>query len=370
MAKRDYYDILGVSKSASADELKRAYRKLAMKHHPDKHGGDDKEFKEVAEAYEVLKDSQKRQQYDQFGHNGPFGGAGGPGGPGAGGFDFNGQQFDFSQFGGGFGDIFDMFTGGQQQARGRQQRRGADLETAVTIEFKDAIFGTEETLHFNSEDKCDRCHGKGAEPGSKVKTCDTCKGQGQVTRVQQTILGSIRQAAVCHTCNGEGEIPEKKCEHCHGKGTVKKARTVKVKIPAGIDNGSTIRLQGQGGADRKGPNGDLYVHIRVKPHKDLRRVDQNIVSTATIPMTLAALGGEIEVLTVDGDVTLKIPAGTQSAKQFKLSDHGVPSLSRSGKRGDHIVTVTVETPTKLTSKQKQLLEEFEEASGKKPFWKK
>ncbi|TAK89184.1 molecular chaperone DnaJ [Patescibacteria group bacterium] len=367
MAKRDYYDILGVSKSASADEIKRAYRKLAMKHHPDKHGGDDKEFKEVAEAYEVLKDDQKRAQYDQFGHNGPFGG-GRAGGPGAGGF--NGQQFDFSQFGGGFGDIFDMFMGGQQGGRSQGPRRGADLETAVTVEFKDAIFGTEETLNFNAEDQCDRCRGKGAEPGSKIKTCDTCKGQGQVTRMQQTILGSIRQNMVCPTCHGEGEIPEQKCSHCHGKGTVKKARKVKVKIPAGVDNGTTIRLAEQGGADRKGPNGDLYVHIRVKPHKELVREGQNITSTTTIPMTLATLGGEIEVLTVDGDITLKIPAGTQGGKKFKLSEHGVPSLSRSGRRGDHIVTVTVETPTKLSAKQKQLLEEFEEASGKKPFWKK
>lgn len=369
MAKRDYYDILGVSKSASADELKRAYRKLAMKHHPDKHGGDDKEFKEVAEAYEVLKDDQKRAQYDQFGHSGPFGGAGGPGGPGAGGF--NGANFDFSQFGGGFGDIFDMFMGGQQQGgRGRHQRRGADLETTVTLDFKGAIFGTEETLNFNAEDQCDRCHGKGAEPGSKITTCGTCKGQGQVTRMQQTILGSIRQNAVCPTCHGEGEVPEKKCSHCHGKGTVKKAREVKVKIPAGVDSGNTIRLNGKGGADRKGPSGDLYVHIRVKPHKELVREGQNIVSTISIPMTQAVLGGTVNVLTVDGEVELKIPAGTQSEKKFKLSEHGVPSLSRSGRRGDHVVTVQVEIPTKLNSKQKELLEQFEEAGGKNPFWKK
>lgn len=368
MAKRDYYDILGVSKSASADEIKRAYRKLAMKHHPDKHGGDDKEFKEVAEAYEVLKDSQKRQQYDQFGHNGPFG-AGGQGfGGGAGGF--QGANFDFSQFGGGFGDIFDMFMGGQQGGRGRGQRRGADLETAVTLEFNDAVFGTEETLHFNAEDQCDRCHGKGAEPGSKIKTCDTCKGEGQVTRMQQTILGSIRQTTVCPACHGEGDIPEQKCAHCHGKGTVKKARKVKVKIPAGVGDGTTIRLNGQGGADRKGPNGDLYVHIRVKPHKELVREGQNILSQVKIPVTLAALGGKVNVLTVDGDIEMKIPAGTQSHKQIKLSEHGVPSLSRSGRRGDHIVTVVVETPTKLTPKQKELMEAFEEAGGKKPFWKK
>ncbi len=370
MAKRDYYEVLGVEKSASADEIKRAYRKQAMKHHPDKHGGDDTQIKEINEAYEVLKDQNKRAQYDQFGHNGPFG-AGGPAGGGAGGFggfDFNNANFDFSQFGG-FGDIFDMFMGGQGGGgRQRQQeRRGADLQTSLTLNFKDAIFGTEETLHFNAQDRCDRCGGKGAEPGTKLNKCKTCDGAGQVTRVQNTILGAIRQTSICSTCQGEGEIPDEKCQMCRGAGTVKVAREVKIKIPAGIEDGSTIRLRGKGGQDKKGPSGDLYVQIRVKPDPDLKRNGQNIESFISIPMVVAALGGETDVETVDGKVKLKIPAGTQSNKQFKLSEHGVPGIS-SRKRGDHVVTVLVEVPTKLSSKQKQLLEEFDKESGKKRFW--
>jgi molecular chaperone DnaJ len=368
MAKRDYYEVLGVSKSASADEIKRAYRKLAMQHHPDKHGGDDKPFKEIAEAYEVLKDSKKRAQYDQFGHNGPFG-SGDQNGSGFGGFDFNGANFDFSQFGGqgfgGFGDIFDMFMGGAQGTRQRQQTpHGADLEVSITLDFKEAVFGTERELKFTAQDRCDRCDGRGAEPGTKVVTCDTCKGVGQVTRVQQTILGAVRQTTVCPTCHGEGEIPQEKCQLCNGKGTIKAQRELTVKIPAGIDNGATIRLNGKGGADRKGPNGDLYLHVRVKSDPKLRRSGQNIESTIAVPMTVAALGGEGEVETVDGPVKLKVPAGTQSGKVFKLSERGVPGLG-GRKRGDHLVTVVVETPTKLSSKQKRLLEDFAAEGGKK-----
>jgi molecular chaperone DnaJ len=365
MAKRDYYEILGVSKSASADEIKRAYRKLAMQHHPDKHGGDDTQFKEVAEAYEVLKDSQKRAQYDQFGHNGPFG-AGAGGGQGFGGF--QNANFDFSQFGGGFGDIFDMFMGGQQQTQARRQRRGADLETSVTLNFKESIFGTEHTLNFNADERCDRCDGKGGEPGTKINTCPTCDGAGEVTRTQQTILGSIRQRSLCPTCQGEGEIPEEKCQQCRGAGVIKKAQELKVKLPAGIYDGATIRLEGRGAADRKGPNGDLYVHVRVKADPKLRRNGQNIESMISIPMVEAALGAEVPVETVDGEVTLKVPAGTQNSKVFKLSEHGVPMPGR--RRGDHLVTVVVEVPTKLSAKQRELLEQFAEASGKKPFWKK
>lgn len=369
MAKRDYYEVLGVSKSASADEIKRAYRKQAMKHHPDKHGGDDTQIKEINEAYEILKDKSKRAEYDQFGHNGPFGaGAGAGGSQGFGGFDFNGQGFDFSSFGGGFGDIFDMFMGGQGGGRQRQaERRGADLQTSVTLDFKDAIFGAEETLHFNALDRCERCSGKGAEPGTKLKKCATCDGAGQVTKMQQTILGAIRQTAVCSNCAGEGEIPEEKCQMCRGAGVVKNAREVKIKIPAGIDDGATIRLGGKGGADKKGPNGDLYVNVRVKPHSRLRRNGHDIESIVAVPMVIAALGGETEVETVDGKVTLKIPAGTQSSKVFKLSERGVPGIGNR-KRGDHMVTVVVEIPTKLSSKQKQLLEEFENEGGKKRFW--
>ena len=379
MAKRDYYDVLGVSKSASADEVKRAYRKLAMQHHPDKHGGDDTKFKEIGEAYEVLKDPQKKAAYDQFGHaagaqnpggGNPFGGGGNPFG-GAGGF--NAENFDFSQFqgqGGDFGDIFNMFFQGQGGRQGQQgQAKGTDLEASVTLDFREAIFGTERELHFTTDVRCSRCEGSGAEPGTKVTTCETCKGQGQVTRVQQTILGAIRQTTVCPTCKGEGKIPEHKCTQCRGKGTVREQRDITVKIPAGIDNGSTIRLSGKAGAHRTGPSGDLYVRIQVRPDAKLRRSGQNIESTIAVPMVAAALGGEMPVQTVDGAVTLKIPAGTQSGKVFRLSERGVPGIG-GRRRGDHLVTVTVETPTKLSGRQKQLLEEFASDGGKKPFWKK
>ncbi len=369
--KRDYYEVLGVPKSASADQLKRAYRKLAMQHHPDKHGGDDSQFKELAEAYEVLSDSEKKARYDQFGHAAGAANPGGGGGNpfGGGGFDPNG--FDFSQFqGGGFGDIFDMFF---QQGGGRRQQsaeaRGQDLEISVTLDFKEAIFGAERELKFNAAERCDRCEGKGAEPGTKIKTCDTCHGEGQVTRVQQTILGAMRQSGICPTCKGKGKIPETPCGKCHGAGTTKESQSVKVKIPGGVDNGSTIRLGGKGGAHATGPSGDLYVQIRVRPDTKLQRRGQNIESMVVIDMVTATLGGQVPVATVDGDINLKVPAGTQSQKVFKLSEHGVPSV-QGRKRGDHLVTVLVETPTKLNSKQKELLEQFGAESGKKPFWKK
>jgi molecular chaperone DnaJ len=379
MAKRDYYEALGISKSASADEIKRAYRKLALQHHPDRHGGDDSQFKEISEAYEVLKDEKKRAAYDQFGHaagagnaGGPFGGAGNPFG-GAGGF--NAEGFDFSQFqgngnGGGFGDIFDMFFQGQDGRRGQQtQAQGADLEAGVTLDFHEAIFGAERELHFTTDVRCDRCDGSRAEPGTKITTCETCKGQGQVTQVQQTILGAIRQTVVCPTCGGEGKIPQEKCSKCRGKGTVRESRDITVKIPAGIDNGSTIRLSGKGGAHRSGPNGDLYVRVRVKPDSKLHRSGQNIQSTITVSMVTATLGGEIPVHTVDGELTLKIPAGTQNGKVFRLSERGVPGIG-GRRRGDHLVTVMVEVPTKLNSRQKELLQQFANEAGKKSFWKK
>jgi len=366
--KRDYYEILGVSKSATADEIKRAYRKLAMEHHPDKHGGDDAKFKEIGEAYEVLKDPQKKAGYDQFGHAGaqgnPFGGGAAGEAGGFGGFG-GAEGFDFS-------DILNQFMGGAGGFGGRQQQgpaRGRDLEVMVTIDFMEAVTGVEKEVSLSLDDTCEHCHGDGAEPGSSLKTCATCNGQGKVRRVQQTILGDIQQVGVCHTCDGRGKVPEKACSVCHGSGVMRRQKTITLKIPAGIDDGATMRLSGKGAAPKGGgPKGDLYVGVRVRRDKRFERHGHNIVSEVRVPMAAAALGVEVPVETVDGEVTLKIPAGTQSGKAFKLSDRGMPSVNGRG-RGDHLVTVTVETPTKLNGKQRALLEQFMAENGKKGFFK-
>lgn len=351
--KRDYYEVLGVSKSATADEIKRAYRKKALESHPDKNGGDDTKFKELGEAYEALKDSDKRAQYDQFGHNGPFG-AGGNGGGGAqgfGGFDFNGAGFDM-------GDILSQFMGGGFGGGAQtRERRGRDLEIGIDLTFQEAVFGAQKELAFELQDECDRCHGTTAEPGTQLKTCPTCKGSGQISSVQQTILGSIRQNRPCNTCHGKGQIAEKQCTKCSGRGVIRHTKKLSVKIPAGVDHGNTIRVTGEGEAVQGGHRGDLYVHVRVRADKRFHREAQNIISDVSLPMVEAALGTEIPIETVDGNVKLKIPAGTQSGKVFKLSDRGVPYPNGRG-RGDHLVRVIVETPTKLTAQQRQLLEQF------------
>jgi molecular chaperone DnaJ len=360
MAKRDYYEVLGVSKGASADEIKKAFRRLAVQHHPDKEGGDEAKFKEVNEAYEVLKDSEKRQRYDQFGHAGVGGASGGGGGnpfEGFGGAQGQNINFDF----GDLGDMFGGFFGGQQR---QQSRRGRDVETSIDLTFEEAVFGVEKTLKLNLESECEHCKGQGAEPGYELKTCPTCKGSGQVVRVMRTILGNIQQAAVCENCRGTGKKPEKACSVCGGSGVKKKEQKVELKIPAGIDDGSTIRLREYGEAIQGGPKGDLYVHIRVKAHKKFTREGDLILSYESIDMATAALGGEMDVETVDGMVRMKVPAGTQSGSDFKLSNHGVKH-PRGESRGAHIVTLEVETPTKLSKKQKELLEEFQKASGKK-----
>jgi molecular chaperone DnaJ len=365
VSKRDYYEVLGVGKDASADEIKKAFRKAAIEHHPDK-GGDEAKFKEINEAYEVLKDSSKRQRYDQFGHAG-VGGASGGGNP-FGGFGGQGQNinFDFGDLG--LGDIFSSFFGGNAGGRGQQrQSRGNDVETAVDISFEDAVFGTEINLRLDLDDTCEHCKGSTVEPGHDLKTCDECKGSGQVVTAMRTIFGNIQQASVCPKCRGKGKIPEKVCTVCHGKGVQRKSQEIGLKIPAGVDDGATIRLREHGEAIANGPKGDLYVNIRVKPHKKFTREGDLILSDESIGMVQAALGTEIEVDTVDGPIRMKIPAGTQSGTDFKLSNHGVPHLRRET-RGAHIVTINVETPTKLTKRQKELLEELQKESGGKKFW--
>lgn len=360
MAKRDYYEALGVTKEASADELKKAYRRKAVEYHPDKQGGDEAKFKEINEAYEVLKDSQKRQRYDQFGHAGVGSSAASDGGNPFAGFGGQGQDihFDFGDLG--LGDILGSFFGGGGQQRGQRQTRGNDIETTIELDFKQAIFGAKKELNFRLEDTCSHCKGTTAEPGHELKTCDTCKGNGQVIREMRTVFGNIQQQAICTTCKGTGKVPEKVCTVCRGKGTEKTNQKVNLKVPAGIDDGATIRLREHGEAIANGPKGDLYVHIRVKPHKKFTREGELILSEEHVDMVEAALGTEIEVETVDGMVKMKVPAGTQSGSDFKLSDHGVPKI-RSDKRGAHIVTITVDTPTKISKEQAELLKKFKAA---------
>ncbi len=358
MTKRDYYEILGVGKSASDDEIKKAYRKAAVKYHPDKDGGDETKFKEVSEAYEVLKDSSKRQRYDQFGHAGVGGNGGAPGGnPFGGGYGgFNGQNVHFD-FGDGLGDIFSQFFGGNG-GPSRGPRRGRDVEATLQLTFEEAVFGVQEKIEIEMNDTCSHCKGTTVEPGYEMKTCPTCRGAGQVNRVMNTIFGQIQQATTCETCGGTGKVPEKVCTVCHGKGVERRKKTINIKIPSGIDDGATIRLRGYGEAIGKGEKGDLYVNIRVKAHKKFTREGDIILSEQHVSMVGATLGTEIDVDTVDGKVRMKVPAGTQSGTDFKLSNHGVPHMN-GDKRGPHIVSIIVDIPTKLSKKQKELLEQFE-----------
>ena len=354
MSKRDYYEVLGVSKGASDDEIKKAFRRQAVQHHPDKEGGDETKFKELNEAYDVLKDSQKRQRYDQFGHAG-VGGASGGGGQGGDPFGGFGGQADF---GGGFGDIFEQFFGGGGRSQQRGPKRGRDVEVQLQLTFAEAIFGLEHSFSLDLEAECAHCKGTTVEPGHDMKTCPTCKGAGQQTKVVNTMFGAIQQTVPCDTCHGAGKIPEKVCTVCRGKGTERRKEDVKVKIPAGIDDGATIRLSGRGEAIAGGEKGDLYINIRVKADKHFTREGNIILSEEHVSLVDAALGVEVDVKTVDGSVRMKVPAGTQGGTDFKLSGHGVPHLRNEDRRGPHIVSIIVDTPTKLNKKQKEILETF------------
>jgi len=370
MAKRDYYEVLGVQKGASPDEVKKAFRKLAVKYHPDKEGGDETKFKEINEAYEVLKDPSKRQRYDQFGHAGVGGNGGGSTGNPFEGFQgFGGQgqniNFDFGDLG--LGDIFSSFFGGGGGQRSARQNRGKDVSVDLVLTFEEAVFGADKTMSIFLNATCTHCKGTTAEPGYGSKKCDTCKGAGRVNQVMNTIFGQIQQATVCPTCQGRGMVPEKACSVCHGKGTMRKQEEVTLKVPAGVDDGTTIRLSGRGEAIAHGENGDLYVNLRVKPHKKFTREGDLILSTEHISMIDAALGADVPVDTVDGVLTMKIPAGTQSGTDFKLPNHGVPHI-RGGGRGAHIVTIHVDTPTKLSKRQKELLSELRDGGKKRAFF--
>jgi molecular chaperone DnaJ len=353
MPKRDYYEVLGVGKGASPDEIKKSYRRLAVQHHPDR-GGDEAKFREVSEAYEVLKDDSKRKRYDQFGHAGVGSSAASDGNP-FGGFGGGAQDFSFDFGDLGLGDIFGSFFGGDTGGGRRGKTRGQDVETTIEISFEQAVFGTEVDLSLTMQDTCSHCSGTTVEPGYDLKTCDNCEGRGQVVNVMRTVFGNIQQSAPCPKCEGRGQIPEKVCSVCHGKGTERRSQTVRLKIPAGVDDGATIRLREHGEAIAHGPKGDLYVNIRVKPHKKFTREGDLILSTEHVSMVDAALGTERDVDTVDGPVRMKIPAGTQSGTDFKLSGHGVTHLNKNS-RGAHIVTIAVDTPTKLSKDQKAMLE--------------
>ncbi|NDI33751.1 molecular chaperone DnaJ [Chengkuizengella sediminis] len=351
MSKRDYYEVLGLGKDVSGDEIKKAYRKLARQYHPDVNKSSDAEekFKEVKEAYDVLSDDQKRATYDQFGHVDPNQGMGG-----AGGADF-----------GGFGDIFDMFFGGGggQRRNPNAPQRGADLQYTMTIEFKEAVFGKETEIKIPRTETCDRCSGSGAKPGTKKETCSTCNGSGQQEVVQNTAFGRIVNRRVCTTCNGQGTTIKDKCGKCHGSGQVKNQRKINVKIPAGVDEGSQIRISGEGEAGKKGgPSGDLYIVLRVKSHEFFERDGDDIYCEIPLTFAQAALGDEIEIPTLTEKVKLKIPAGTQTGTYFRLKGKGVQRVRGYG-QGDQHVKVVVVTPSKLSEDQKKLLRDFSALNG-------
>ncbi len=350
MSKRDYYEVLGVAKNASDAELKKAYRRLAMKYHPDRNT-DDKEaeqkFKEAKEAHEILKDPQKRQAYDQFGHAGVDGsqGRGGGGGPGAGGF------------GDIFGDVFgDIFGGGGGGRGGERVYRGADLRYDCDMTLEEAVFGVNKTIKLPTSEECDSCDGSGAKKGTSASACDTCNGVGQV-RMQQGFF-SVQQT--CPTCRGRGSVIKDPCNQCHGAGRTRSNKTLDVKIPAGVDTGDRIRVSGQGEpGENNGPAGDLYVQVNVKRHPIFERDENNLLCDVPVSYATAVLGGEIEVPTLSGSAKIKIPAETQTGKRFRLRGKGVKSV-RTGLTGDLYCSIEIETPVNLTKQQREMLQEFDE----------
>ncbi|MBC1511736.1 molecular chaperone DnaJ [Listeria booriae] len=361
MAKRDYYEVLGVSKGASADEIKKAYRKLSKQYHPDinKEAGADEKFKEISEAYEVLSDASKRAQYDQYGHVDPNQGFGGGGSYGGGGF--GGQGF------GGFEDIFDTFFGGGGSARQdpTAPRQGSDMQYTMRLKFKEAIFGKEAEIEIPREESCDTCHGSGAKPGTQPEKCSHCGGKGSINVEQNTPFGRIVNKRTCQYCNGTGKEIKEKCDTCHGSGRVTKTKKIKLKVPAGVDDGQQMRVadEGEGGING-GPNGDLYVVFVVARDDFFEREGNDIYVEVPVTFVQAALGDEIDVPTVHGKVRLKVPAGTQTGTTFRMRNKGVPHLRGNG-TGDQHVILKVIVPKKLDDKQKDILREFAATTGDK-----
>jgi len=360
--KRDYYEVLGVDRNADDAELKKAYRVLAKKYHPDMNPGDaeaEKKFKEASEAYAILSDPEKRRQYDQFGHAAFEGGAGG-----AGGFDFDG--FNFGDMGDIFGDLFgDLFGGGGRRRGQAGPSQGANVRTSVRITFEEAIFGCEKELDLNLKDECTTCHGTGAKPGTSPETCPKCGGRGQVVFSQQSLFGTVQNVQTCPDCRGTGKIIREKCPNCFGSGYTSSRKKIKVTIPAGIDNGQSIRIREKGEpGSNGGPRGDLLVEVVVGRHATFTRQDLDIYSEVPITFAQAALGGDVVISTVDGDVVYTVKPGTQTGTRVRFKGKGVPSLrSRDNRRGDHYVTLNVQVPTRLSEEAKQALREFDAASG-------
>jgi len=353
--QRDLYDVLGVQRSASPDELKKAFRKLAMEYHPDRNQAADaaERFKEINHAYEVLSDPTKRSAYDRYGHAAVDGSGSGQG---------------FEGFGGGFegfGDIFDAFFGGAGRG-GRRRRgpaRGADLRYNLRVTFEEAAFGAEKEIEFNRPERCERCTGKGAEPGTELVTCPECNGAGEIRRSQQSIFGQFVNVAPCARCSGEGKIVPNPCEDCRGTGRIRSPRKIAVKVPAGVDDGSQIRLAGEGEAGaRGGESGNLYVVLSVADHERFQRVEDHIVLELPVNVAQAALGAELSIPTLDGDLSFEVPAGTQSGEDFVIRGKGVPHLRGAG-RGDMVVRVTVVVPESLSDEQRELLEKLAETMG-------
>ncbi len=356
--KRDYYEVLGVDKNADETAIKKAYRQLAKKYHPDMNPGDaeaEKKFKEASEAYAVLSDPDKKRQYDQFGHAAFEGGMGG----GAGGFDFSGMDM-----GDIFGDIFGDLCGRRRSSASNGPMKGANLRAAVRISFEEAAFGCEKEIEITLKDECTTCHTTGAKPGTSPETCTKCGGKGKVVYTQQSFLGMVQNVQTCPECRGTGKIIKEKCPDCHGSGYIAKRRKIKVSIPAGIDNGQSVRIREKGEPGTNGgPRGDLLVEVNVSRHPIFQRQDMNIYSTAPISFAQAALGGEVRISTIDGDILYDVKPGTQTDTRIRLKNKGIPSLRNSSVRGDHYVTLVVQVPTSLNEEAKEALRKFDEASG-------
>lgn len=376
---KDYYEILGVSREASNEEIKKAYRKLAHKYHPDKKGGDEEKFKEVNEAYQALSDEQKRSQYDQFGQTFDQQGAEGFGGFGdASGFRGSnpyGQGVNFEDFD--LGDVFESFFGGARRQQNAGPVAGDNISINIDIKFEEAVFGVEKIIELRKKIKCEKCHGNGAEPGTKIETCPTCSGTGQIKQIQQIFIGSFTRVTTCPDCRGVGKKAANPCSDCGGEGRVIGHKKIKVKIPAGIASGQTLEINGEGEAGKDGSqNGNLFVTVNILDHKYLKRDGNNIECEMPISIVQSVLGDKVSIKTLDGEEKLEIPAGTQPGEVFKIKEKGVPYLNNKNNRGDFLIKTSISIPKKLNNKEKELFNKIAELGGeaakveKKGFWSK